>query len=149
MIMGVKNTKDFYNKTAKQWADKWYDDESMLPCLREFFNFMPVNPRVLDLCCGAGYESMRIEEVIIHELLHLKMYPLDQVTESLITTNFEKGSTGYNFAYTQFFTTLEQTVEELAKCYLWEFGEDKELSFGRCRSHKSFDELYDGLKNIK
>ena len=59
-----------------------------------------------------------IEEVIIHELLHLKMYPLDQVTESLITANFEKGSTGYNFAYTQFYTTLEQTVEELAKCYL-------------------------------
>jgi len=63
VIMGVKNTKDFYNKTASQWADKWYDDESMLPCLREFFNFLPVNPRVLDLCCGAGYESMRMHRL--------------------------------------------------------------------------------------
>ena len=26
-----------------------------------------------------------LEEVIVHELMHLKMYPLDQVTESLIT----------------------------------------------------------------
>ena len=30
-----------------------------------------------------------LEEVIIHELMHIKMYPLDQVTESLITSNFE------------------------------------------------------------
>ena len=46
-------------------------------------------------------------------------------------------------------TSLEQTVEELAKCWLLEFGEDRELSFGRCRSMKSFEELYDGLKNLE
>ena len=28
------------------------------------------------------------EEVIVHELMHLKMYPLDQVTESLLLTAF-------------------------------------------------------------
>ena len=55
----------------------------------------------------------------------------------------------WEFAYTQFFTALEQTVEELAKCFLLEFGEDKELSYGRCRSMKSFNELYDGLKNLE
>ena len=63
MILGMKNTKDFYNKTASQWADKWYDDETMLPCLREFISLLPQNPRVLDLCCGAGYESMRIQRL--------------------------------------------------------------------------------------
>lgn len=89
-----------------------------------------------------------IEEVIVHELLHQKMYPLDQVTESLITANFEKDTAAYNFAFTQFYTTLEQTVEEMAKCYLLEFGQNKELSFGRCMSKKSFHELYDGLKNL-
>ena len=52
------------------------------------------------------------------------------------------------FAYEQFFTTLEQTVEELAKCFLLEFGENKELSYGRCRQEMSFNDLYDGLKNI-
>ena len=89
-----------------------------------------------------------IEEVIIHELMHIKMYPLDQVTESLITSCFEEGTVASNFAYQQFFNALEQTVEELAKCFLYEFGENKEFSYGRCRKGKSFNELYEGLNNI-
>ncbi len=39
--------------------------------------------------------------------------------------------------------------EELAKCFLLEFGDDKDLSFGRCSKMKSFNELYDGLNNIE
>ena len=89
------------------------------------------------------------EEVIVHELMHIKMYPLDQVTESLIANCFEEGSPASGFAYRQFFTTLEQTVEELAKCFLLEFGEDREFSYGRCRKGRSFNELYDGLKPIE
>lgn len=89
-----------------------------------------------------------IEEVIVHELLHLKMYPLDQVTESLITSQFEEGTPGWNFAYREFFTALEITVEELAKCYLMEFGENRELSYGRCKGMQSYDSLFDGLKNL-
>lgn len=90
-----------------------------------------------------------MEEVLVHELMHLKLYPLDQLTEALIQSNFQEGSSGYNLAYQGFFQTLEQTVEELTKCYLLEFGENKELSFGRCRQMKSFTELYDGLNNIE
>lgn len=97
----------------------------------------------------ANPKQENLEEVIVHELMHIKMYPLDQVTESLITSNFEEGTPGYNLAYTQFFTTLEQTVEELTKCFLLEFGENKELSYGRCRKEKSFNELYEGLNNIE
>ena len=89
-----------------------------------------------------------IEEVIVHELMHIKMYPLDQVTESLITNCFEKGTVASNFAYQQFFTALEQTVEELAKCFLYEYGENKEFSYGRCHKGKSFNDLYEGLNNI-
>ena len=89
------------------------------------------------------------EEVIVHELMHIKMYPLDQVTESLIESNFEEGSAESNFAYRQFFTALEQTVEELAKCFLFEFGDNKEFSYGRCKDKKSFNDLYDGLKSIE
>ncbi len=88
------------------------------------------------------------EEVIIHELMHIKLYPLDQVTESLITSNFEEGTGSYEFAYNQFFSALEQTVEELAKCFLLQYGENRKLSYGRCEKNKSFNELYDGLKNI-
>ena len=90
-----------------------------------------------------------IEEVIVHELMHIKMYPLDQVTESLITICLEEGSAASNFAYQQFFTTLEQTVEELTKCFLLEFGENKKFSYGRCGKSKSFNDLYEGLKSIE
>ena len=90
-----------------------------------------------------------MEEVILHELMHLKLYPLDQVTESLIVNSFEEGSPAQDFAYQQFFTALEQTVEELAKCFLLEFGEDRSFSYGRCAGQKSFNDLYDGLNNIE
>lgn len=89
------------------------------------------------------------EEVIVHELMHIKMYPLDQVTESLITSSFEEGSAASDFAYRQFFNALEQTVEELAKCFLLEFGDNREFSYGRCNRQKSFNDLYDGLKGIE
>lgn len=90
-----------------------------------------------------------LEEVIVHELMHIKMYPLDQVTESLINNCFEKESAARSFAYQQFFTALEQTVEELAKCFLLEFGDDREFSFGRCKKGRSFNDLYDGLNGIE
>ena len=90
-----------------------------------------------------------IEEVIVHELMHIKMYPLDQVTESLIKNCFEDGSAASRFACQQFFTALEQTVEEMAKCFLLEFGENRDLSFGRCAGGQSFNELYNGLNNIE
>ena len=97
----------------------------------------------------ANPKSENMEEVIIHELMHIKMYPLDQVTESLIINCFEEGSAASNFAYQQFFNALEQTVEEMAKCFLLEFGDNKEFSYGRCKKEKSFNELYDGLRSIE
>lgn len=90
-----------------------------------------------------------LEEVIVHELLHIKLYPLDQVCESLITSSFEEKSKGYEFAYIQFFTNLEVTVEELTKCFLLAFGENKQFSYGRCAGMKSYNELFDGLKSLE
>ena len=82
------------------------------------------------LLLNAGNPNQEnLEEIIIHELMHIKMYPLDQVTESLIANCFEEDSAASNFAYQQFFVTLEQTVEELAKCFLLEFGENREFSY--------------------
>ena len=98
---------------------------------------------------AANPKQENMEEVIVHELMHIKLYPLDQVTESLIVNTFEENSPASNFAYRQFFTALEQTVEELAKCFLLEFGDNREFSYGRCRSGKSFNDLYDGLQNIE
>ena len=97
---------------------------------------------------AANPKQENLEEVILHELMHIKMYPLDQVTESLIVNTFKEGTPAQDFAYQQFFTALEQTVEELAKCFLLEFGEEREFSYGRCSGMKSFNDLYDGLKSI-
>lgn len=97
---------------------------------------------------AADPKQENLEEVIVHELMHLKPYPLDQVTEALITSHFEEDTPAWNFACRQFFTSLEQTVEELTKCFLLEFGADRTLSFGRCSREKSFDELYNGLNNL-
>lgn len=105
--------------------------------------------KAIILLNGVHPRQENLEEVLVHELMHLKMYPLDQVTEALITANFEEGTPGYNLAYQGFFTALEQTVEELSKCFLLEFGENKELSFGRCRGMKSFNDLYCGLNSIE
>lgn len=96
----------------------------------------------------SGANQSNLEEVIVHELFHLKMYPLDQVTESLLLTLFPDESPAQCFAYTQFFGALEQTVEELAKCFLLQKGENRDLTMGRCERTKSFNELYNGLKNI-
>lgn len=105
--------------------------------------------KAIVLINGVNPKQENLEEVIVHELMHLKMYPLDQVTESMILSCFEEDSKEQNFAYTQFFNALEQTVEELTKCFLLEFGDNKNLSYGRCDKMKSFNELYDGLKSLK
>ncbi len=97
-------------------------------------------------CLNPKQENL--EEVIVHELLHLKLYPLDQLTEGLIDGHYQKDSPAYDTIYTQFMTMLEQTVEELTKCYIGSFGANKNLSYGRCRSMKSFNDLYDGLKSL-
>lgn len=89
------------------------------------------------------------EEVIIHELMHLKLYPLDQFAEMMIIANYENGSKEQNIMYHNFFVTLEKTVEELTKCYLLEFGGNKELSYGRCKNKTSFNELYKKLKSLE
>jgi len=85
----MKNTKDFYNKTAKEWADKWYGDDSMIPYLKEFFTCLPKNPRVLDLCCGAGYESMRMQ------ILGAEVTGVDFSEESIQIA--EERNSGINF----------------------------------------------------
>ena len=64
---------------------------------------------------AANPKQENLEEDIVHELMHLKLYPLDQMTESLITSHFEEGTPAWDFAYRQFFTSLEVTVEELAQ----------------------------------
>ena len=90
-----------------------------------------------------------LEETIVHELLHLKLYPLDQFSENMILANYKEGSKAQNMLYYEFLQSLEVTVEELAKCLIKELGDSTSLSYGRLKAKKSFEELYEGLRALK
>ncbi|MFW0890609.1 hypothetical protein [Clostridium perfringens] len=70
-----------------------------------------------------------LEPVIIHELLHLKLWGMDQMIEQLMYLVFGKDENDpkFDFAYTQFMNTLESTVEDLSKSFLTLDGEDKKM----------------------
>lgn len=59
----MKTLIDYYDDFAEMWAERWYSNESLLPYLKQFVELLPKNARVLDLCCGAGYESMRFKKL--------------------------------------------------------------------------------------
>ena len=50
----------FYDLTAERTADEWYKEEILKPTIIEFVKLLPEHPRVLDLGCGPGHESMRL-----------------------------------------------------------------------------------------
>lgn len=87
-----------------------------------------------------------LEPVIIHELLHLKLWGMDQMIEQLIYLVFGKDENDpkFDFAYTQFMNTLESTVEDLSKSFLALDGEDKKISFERVQK-----QVDDELKKYK
>lgn len=81
------------------------------------------------------------EQVLIHELCHLKVWKLDQYCESLLNSTFDdKNSTEYKFGYDQFMFNLESTVQELTQTYLPLIAKNKKLSFVRCDKRMEFKE---------
>ena len=87
-----------------------------------------------------------LEPVIMHELLHLKLWGMDQMIEQLMYLVFGKDENDpkFDFAYTQFMNTLESTVEDLSKSFLTLDGEDKKISFERVQK-----QVDDELKKYK
>ena len=81
-----------------------------------------------------------LEELIIHELLHLKLYGMDQMIEDLLSIVYGKKEKNpkREFAITQFMILLESTVGDLAKGYLTAIKSQDPLSFGRLQ--KQIDE---------
>ncbi len=60
----MKSCIDFYDDSADTWAEEWYSNEMMIPYLKELLSAIgKKKPRILDLCCGAGYESMRLKNL--------------------------------------------------------------------------------------
>jgi len=80
-------------------------------------------------------KSDNLEELVVHELLHLKLWDMDQMIEMLINLVYgeDERDPKREFAHAQFMRTLESTVEDLTKGYLAASGCREELSFGRMR----------------
>lgn len=78
-------------------------------------------------------KQTNMESVIIHELLHIKLWGMDQMIEELLHCVYgdDEDDPKFSFAYSQFMNLLEQTTEDLAKGYRDLGAEDKSISFAR------------------
>ena len=95
-------------------------------------NFLDDKKEIL-LINNHNPKQTNIESVIIHELLHIKLWGMDQMIESLLHCVYGDNSNDpkFSFVYTQFMGLLEQTVEDLTKGYKDVGATDKAISFGR------------------
>lgn len=77
-----------------------------------------------------------LEETIVHELVHLRLYALDQMLVQLLDAVFGANADEPRraFAETRFMTLLESTTEDLAKALLAASGSPAPLSFERLRA---------------
>lgn len=78
-------------------------------------------------------KQTNLEALMVHELLHLKLWGMDQMIEDMIKVIFgeDENDIKYQFAFKKFMEILEPTVEDLAKGFIELGGEDKSISFGR------------------
>ena len=78
-------------------------------------------------------KQTNIEAVIIHELLHIKLWGMDQMIETLFHAVYgtDETSPQFSFAYSQFMEMLECTTQDLTKGYVELGAEDKSISYGR------------------
>jgi len=87
------------------------------------------------LLINSNPKSENLEELVIHELVHIKLYRMDQMVEELLTIVYgnDEKDPKFSFAQSQFMLTLESTVEDLTKGYIALTQTEKPLSFGRLR----------------
>ena len=73
---------------------------------------------------------LNVEAVIIHELLHIKLYGMDQMIEELLQCVYgdDTNEPKHSFAYSQFMGLLEVTTEDLAKGYVELGADDKTVT---------------------
>ncbi len=69
---------------------------------------------------GYNPKSSNLESLVVHELMHLKLWGLDQTIEQLINIVFgeDESDPKRDYAMTKFMEVLEPTVEDLAKSFI-------------------------------
>ncbi len=73
------------------------------------------------------------EEIIIHELLHLRLWGMDQMIENFINVLYgsdeKKDNKKRDMIYDEFMLKLESTTQNLTKSFVGLGAENKELPF--------------------
>jgi hypothetical protein len=89
--------------------------------------------RMAVLMIHGSVEERHLEELIVHELLHIRLYGLDQMIEELINCFYGSAEedSKRRFAYSTFMEILESTTEDLTKALMDASGSGGELSFRR------------------
>jgi hypothetical protein len=85
------------------------------------------------LLLRVGQAAEHLEEVVVHELVHLRLYAMDQMLVQLLDATFgaDAGDPKREFAETQFMQLLESTTEDLAKALLDAGGSRGPMMLGR------------------
>lgn len=55
--------RKFYDLVAEEIAKKWYPNEILMPTIKDFLSNFKFKPRILDLGCGPGHESLRLHSL--------------------------------------------------------------------------------------
>lgn len=85
------------------------------------------------LLLRASQAPEHLEEVVVHELVHVRLYAMDQMLEQLLDAVFgaDVDDPKRAFARAQFMQLLESTTEDLAKALLAASGRTAPLRFDR------------------
>lgn len=77
-------------------------------------------------------DPAHLEEIVVHELLHIKLYGLDQMIEHLIGILYgDEEDARKELNYSFFMEMLETTTEDLTKGFLTASGSRNTLNFTR------------------
>ena len=85
-------------------------------------------------------ESYNLEELVVHELLHVKLYGMSVMIQDLLDLIYgdDDEDPKRGLAWGQYMMLLESTTEDLTKGYLAASSSDVPMSFGRLQ--KEIDE---------
>lgn len=63
----MKGVKEFYNVTATAWSEEYFEEKRRHPVTKKFYECFSKggtpHPKILDLGCGAGYDSKVLSEL--------------------------------------------------------------------------------------
>ncbi|MBU4486667.1 MAG: hypothetical protein KKD38_07025 [Candidatus Delongbacteria bacterium] len=106
------------------------------------------NQQVILMLNNFNPTILNYEEVIIHELLHLRLWGMDQMIESLIDVLYgeDENDPKREVVYNEFMHKLESTTQNLTKAFVQLGAENKELPFSYVEK-QVIEELKKGKEN--